>query len=70
MMVYNDMSYCAHKECKNTDCYRNQAHIDWDKLPEWMGVAIADFGGKYKHCPVDLEEVDLFGTERDEDGLD
>ena len=74
MLVLNDMSYCAHKECTNTKCFRNQSNIDWDKLPEWMGVSIADFGGKYPHCPADLEEVkwpsedleedDSFGTGR------
>lgn len=58
MMVYNDMSYCAHKECTNTKCFRNQSNIDWDKLPEWMGVSVADFGGKYKHCPADLKPFD------------
>lgn len=69
MMVYNDMSYCAHKECPKTYCVRHQSHVPWDDLPEWMGVSVADFGGKYKHCPADLEPID-FGKVENEDEAD
>lgn len=43
MIVYQDMTFCSCKECINLDCNRNINHINWDALPDNMGVAMSDF---------------------------
>ena len=60
MIVYRDMTFCDWKECPNTFCNRHYSKIPWDKLPEWMGVSISDFGGKYQHCPTDPGKMKEF----------
>ena len=60
MIVYNDMTYCGRESCPKTDCYRHLSHVNWDKLPEWMGVSISDFVGKYQHCPDDPGKMKEF----------
>lgn len=54
VIVYEDMTFCANKECRNVKCKRNQKNIPWDKLPEYMCVSVTDFTGKFKCCPMPL----------------
>lgn len=56
MLTYLDRCFCSRKDCAVATCHRNQCHVPWDKLPEYMGVALSDFYGKYDHCP-DEEEM-------------
>lgn len=56
MMVYRDMAFCSKKDCPNEKCPRHLAHVPWDKLPEYMGVAMRDFAGKCDYWPAEVEE--------------
>ena len=56
VIVYKDMAFCANKECRNVQCERNQKNIPWKKIPDCMYVAVTDFTGKFKCCPMPLSE--------------
>lgn len=57
MIVYRDMAFCARKDCPVTKCDRNSCHVPWQSLPEYMGVSLSDFYGKYDRCPVEPPEL-------------
>ena len=56
MITYGDRAFCSKKDCPNKKCPRHQSHVPWDKLPEYMGVAMSDFAGKYSYCPAETKE--------------
>lgn len=54
MFCYKDKCFCAAsndklkkelgiKKCKNKKCEHHSVNIPFDKLPEWMPIAYADF---------------------------
>lgn len=45
MIVYKDRCYCDNYNCDNLECSRNQKHIPWDELPEWMCVSMRSYAG-------------------------
>lgn len=59
--VYKDMSFCARKDCANTDCIRHFSQIDFDSMPDWMCYSLAEFNNCTKYQKED-ETDDSQGT--------
>ena len=56
MFGYKDITFCSNEECRNVQCERNLKNVPWDKLPDYMGVSVTDFAGKFRCCPMPLPE--------------
>lgn len=55
MLTYRDMCFCDCQNCANTDCYRHLSHVNWDEVPDGLGVAMSDFSGRCGRYSTDYK---------------